>query len=75
MFFNGASQFYSYLFDGRVNRLLRSVFDVVSEVSDKTYEVIMYMNFEDYAHYQHCENIYTGIMEHYDAITHTSLIP
>ncbi len=73
VFFNGASQFYSYLFDGRINRLLRCVFDVVSETSDKTFDVIMYMNFEDYSHYQHCENIYTGIMEHYDAITHIQL--
>lgn len=73
VFFNGASQFYSYLFDGRINRLLRCVFDVVSELDDNSYKVMMYMNFRDYEHYQHCENTYIGFMEHYDAITHIQL--
>ena len=33
----------------------------------------MYMNFEDYDHYQNCENTYKGYMEHFDAVTNITL--
>ena len=33
-FFSGVSQFYSYLFDGRSNRIMRCVFDVLSETEE-----------------------------------------
>lgn len=66
-FFTGVSQFYSYLFDGRANKLIRCVFDIVT--TGTTNKVYMYMNFDDYTHYQNCENTYFGTIEHYDALT------
>lgn len=72
-FFNGVSQFYSYLYDGRSNSLIRCVFDVLSRADDGQYRVTMYMNFKDYANYQKCENTYWGYMEHFDAITNIQL--
>ncbi|MEW4413124.1 helix-turn-helix transcriptional regulator [Clostridium sp. AN503] len=72
-FFSGVSQFYSYLFDGRSNRIIRCVFDVLSETEDHRYKIMMYMNYKDYKNYQNCENTYWGYIEHYDAMTHISL--
>lgn len=68
-FFDGASQFYSYVFDGRVNRLIRCIFEVLSETEPSRYKIMMYMNFEDYDNYHNCENTYWGYIEHYDALT------
>lgn len=68
-FFNGVSQFYSYLFDGRSNRIIRCVFDVLSEAGESGYKIMMYMNFKDFDNYQNCENTYWGYIKHYDALT------
>ncbi|MFZ5967464.1 MAG: helix-turn-helix domain-containing protein [Bacillota bacterium] len=68
-FFNGLSQFYSYVFDGRTNQIMKCVFDVLSEAGESRYKIMMYMNFKDYDHYQNCENTYWGYIEHYDALT------
>lgn len=65
--------FCSYLFDGRSNRLIRCVFDILSEVDGNQSKVMMYMNFNDYATYQDCENTYWGYIEHYDALTNILL--
>ncbi len=72
-FFNEMSQFYSYLFDGRSNQLIRCVFDVLSQSEDNRYKIMMYMNFRDYEMYQNCENTYWGYIEHYDALTNIIL--
>ncbi|MGH1803383.1 helix-turn-helix domain-containing protein [Enterococcus gallinarum] len=66
-FFTGVNQFYSYLYDGRANKLIRCVFDLIP--TDTTNKVYMYMNFENYDQYQDCENTYYGTIEHYDALT------
>ena len=55
-FFNGISQFFSYLYDGRSGSLIRCVFDVLSKSEDGQYRIMMYMNFRDYENYQKCEN-------------------
>lgn len=68
-FFSGLSQFYSYVFDGRANRIIRCVFDVLSETGESRYKIMMYMNFKDFNNYQNCENTYWGYIEHYDALT------
>ena len=68
-FFAGANQFYSYLYDGRSNQLIRCVFDIVPSTDDHPNTVYMYMNFDDYDHYQNSENTYKGTIEHYDALT------
>jgi transcriptional regulator with XRE-family HTH domain len=72
-FFNEVSQFYSYLYDGRSNSLIRCVFDVLSETEGYQYKVMMYMNFKNYDNYQNCENTYWGYIEHYDALTNIRL--
>lgn len=72
-FFNGVSQFFSYLYDGRSNSLIRCVFDVLSETENNQYRIMMYMNFKDYQNYQNCENTYWGYIEHYDALTNIIL--
>lgn len=68
-FFNGLSQFYSYLYDGRANQIIKCVFDVLSEAGESGYKIMMYMNFKDYENYQNCENTYWGYIKHYDALT------
>ena len=72
-FFNGLSQFYSYYYDGRYNRIMRCVFDVLLQSEDNRYKIMMYANFQDYKSYQNCETTYWGYMEHYDAITNVIL--
>lgn len=72
-FFSGLTQFYSYYYDGRVNRITRCVFDVLLLSEDNRYKIMMYSNFADYGSYQNCETTYWGYMEHYDAITNIIL--
>lgn len=72
-FFNGLSQFYSYVFDGRTNQIMKSVFDVISEVGESRFKVMMYMNVKDYTNYQNCENTYWGYIEHFDALTNIDM--
>mgnify|MGYP001346005309 CR=1 FL=1 len=72
-FFSGVVQFYSYLFDGRSNQLIRCVYDILSETEENRYKLMMCMNFRNYDAYQNCENTYWGYMEHYDALTHIQL--
>ncbi|AOY77539.1 helix-turn-helix domain-containing protein [Clostridium formicaceticum] len=72
-FFSGVSQFYSYLYDGRSNNIIRCVFDVLSETENHQYKIMMYMNYKVFDNYQNCENTYWGFIEHYDALTHISL--
>ncbi len=72
-FFSGLSQFYSYYYDGRYNRIMRCVFDVLLQSQDNRYKIMMYANFQDYKSYQNCETTYWGYMEHYDAITNVIL--
>ena len=72
-FFNGVSQIYSYLYDGRSNHIVGCVFDVLSETEEGQYKIMMYMNFKDFKNYQNCENTYWGYIEHYDAMTYISL--
>ena len=74
LFFKDSQHFYSYLFDGRANRLIRCVFDIISGPRDDgSYGIMMYMNFNDYDNYQKCENTYFGYIEHFDAVTNIQL--
>ena len=68
-FFVGLSHLYMYYYDGRKNRLTRCVVDIFSEVEPGVYQVQMYMNVDDYSHYQQCENLYDGVLTHYDALS------
>ncbi|MFR8506930.1 MAG: helix-turn-helix domain-containing protein [Peptoniphilus sp.] len=66
-FFNNTAKFYSYFYDGRINKVVKSKLNIVSKINNNTYKVLMYMNYTDSQHYQICENTYTGIIEHFDA--------
>ena len=66
-FFNNTAKFYSYFYDGRINKIVKSKLNIVSKINNNTYKVLMYMNYTDSQHYQICENTYTGIIEHFDA--------
>lgn len=68
-FFSGITQFYSYVYDGRANKIIKCVFDIVPTDAHTKNNIYMYMNFKDYDHYQDCENTYKGTIEHYDALT------
>ncbi|SDE36842.1 helix-turn-helix domain-containing protein [Sporomusa acidovorans] len=72
-FFRNSSQFYSYIYDGRTNKLIRCVFDVLSKTDESSYKVMLYMNIDSYENYQNCENTYWGYIEHYDVLTNIIL--
>lgn len=72
-FFRDLPQFYIYYFDGRNSSLNRCVVDILSQEKPDTYKIIMYMNIDNYEHYQNCENTYIGHLRHYDAVTNLSL--
>lgn len=72
-FFSDVSQFFSYVYDGRANQMMRCVWDVLSQTEPNRYKIMMYMNFRFYEHYQNCENTYWGYIEHFDAITNILL--
>ena len=66
-FFTGLTQFYGYYYDGRVNRIVPAVFEVLLLSEDHQYKIMMYMNFTDFDSYQNCGTACWGYMEHYDA--------
>lgn len=68
-FFAGLSHLYMYYFDGRTNRVNRSVLDVSAEEEPGVFHVQLYMNVKDYRHYTVCENFYEGALTHYDALS------
>lgn len=72
-FFNGVNRFYSYVYDGRGNKLLPSVFDILLQADNNKYNVMMYMNYKRFESYQDCETTYYGYIEHYDAVTNIQL--
>ena len=71
-FFSNSQQFYSYIYDGRIQRIIRCVFDIVP-TDDEEDNIYLYMNIEDYNNYQNCENTYKGKIEHFDAMTNITL--
>ena len=72
-FFSGLTQFYAYYYDGRVNRIVPAVFDVLLMSEDHRYKIMAYINFTDFSSYQNCGTAFWGYMEHYDAITNVIL--
>lgn len=72
-FFKDLPQFSIYYFDGRNSSVNRCVVDVLSQEQPDTYKIIMYMNIDNYEHYQNCENTYLGYLRHYDAVTNLTL--
>jgi len=72
-FFNHATRYYSYFFDGRNNRLVRCVADIMAQTETGGFQTMLYMNVRNYQNYWECENTYRGYTEHYDALTRMSL--
>lgn len=68
-FFQNSSRFYSYFYDGRSNRLVKCVMDIITRTNTSSYKAMLYMNVKDYDLYQDCENTYLGYIEHYDVLT------
>ncbi|MGM9530247.1 helix-turn-helix domain-containing protein [Intestinibacter sp.] len=72
-FFSGCSRLYTYIYDGRNNKVIISVIDITSRNEDNSYKTKFYMNIKDYDDYQNCENTYYGFTKHYDILTHITL--
>lgn len=72
-FFDGLAKFYAYVYDGRIDKIIKCAFDVTAHCEGNRYKIMMYMNFQDYAYYQSCENTYFGYIEHHDALTNIVL--
>lgn len=68
-FFKNSTRFYSYFYDGRNNKLVRCVVDVIAEPDSTRYKTMFYMNVKDFKNYYECENTYWGYTEHYDTLT------
>ncbi|MCB2342862.1 transcriptional regulator [Clostridium estertheticum] len=68
-FFQHASRFYSYFYNGKNKRLVKCVMDIIEASDAYRYKVMMYMNVKDYDYYQDCENTYLGYIENYDVLT------
>ncbi len=68
-FFDNLPRFYAYVYDGRANRIIRCVFDVLAAEGESRYKVKMHMNFDHYETYENSENTYWGTIEHFDALT------
>ena len=74
LFFRGITKLYGYIYDGRNDSVLKCVFDILSQEDEGSYKVMMYMNYKDFEHYQICENIYYGTVEHWDTLTAMFLV-
>ncbi|EEB36832.1 DNA-binding helix-turn-helix protein [Anaerococcus hydrogenalis DSM 7454] len=72
-FFKNLTEFYSYMYDGRVNKVIRSKLNILSKIDNNKYRIMMYMNYKDEKTYQVCENTYFGFIEHFDAKTNINL--
>ncbi|MBA9084333.1 transcriptional regulator with XRE-family HTH domain [Fontibacillus solani] len=68
-FFKNSARFYTYFYDGRNNKLVRCVLDILTRTDSNSYKTMLYMNVNDYINYQICENTYWGYTEHYDTLT------
>ncbi|MBK5239637.1 helix-turn-helix transcriptional regulator [Clostridium sp.] len=71
--FKNANRYYTYIFDGRNNQLIKSVIDIVKNEDTSRLHTMLYMNVKDYSEYQNCENTYVGYTEHFDSLTRISL--
>ncbi|WP_322552628.1 helix-turn-helix transcriptional regulator (plasmid) [Priestia megaterium] len=68
-FFKNSTRFYSYFYDGRNNKLVKCVVDILAQPDTNRYKTMIYMNVRDFKNYQECENTYWGYTEHYDTLT------
>lgn len=71
--FKNATRYYVYNYDGRNNKVVRSVIDINSESTIQGYQTMFYMNIKNYENYRECENTYIGYTRHYDSLTSMTL--
>lgn len=74
VFFRGLHRVYAYFYDGRTRTINRSVCDILSQIDVNQYKLNMYMNYSDLDSYQKCENIYSGYIKHFDAMSIVEVI-
>ena len=68
-FFRGVSKLYMYYYNGRTNRVVCSVIDIIYSKGSNVAEVSMYMNVKDPEHYYACEDTYYGTLSHYEVLS------
>lgn len=66
-FFRGRTIFYYYYYDGRTNRLVRSVLCINSSVGQNN--MSLYMDVENFKNYKLCSYTYQGTIIHYGAMS------
>lgn len=69
LFFRNLNRFYMYYYDGRINQIIPCVLDIISKQDENSYNIMMYMNVNDYEKYHICENTYSGQIFHFDALS------
>lgn len=72
-FFKDGSKIYSYYYDGRNSKIIKSLIEIRREEAEDN-RVYMYMNISDYDFPYICENTYYGNIEHFDSITRINLV-
>lgn len=72
-FFKDDSKIYSYYYDGRSSKIVKSLIEIRREEAED-HRVSMYMNISNYDFPYICENTYYGNIEHFDSITRINLV-
>jgi transcriptional regulator with XRE-family HTH domain len=75
--FKESTALYSYMYDGRINKLLRSIFIISNNAEHGKFPTAFYMNIPSFDKYMFAENTYFGYSQHHDTftsmfLTHTS---
>lgn len=73
-FFKNDSKIYSYYYDGRNSKMIKSLMEIRKSRDTEENCVYMYMNISDYEFPYICENTYYGSIEHFDSITRINLV-
>ena len=64
---------YMYYFDGRYQRIIKSLIMLHYSKESGIYEALMYNDCKNFKDYEKCEDIYTGQFEGYDVISYGTL--
>lgn len=67
--FKESTTLYSYMYDGRINKLLRSLFIISNHPEQGRFPTAFYMNIPTFEKYMFAENTYFGYSQHHDTFT------
>jgi transcriptional regulator with XRE-family HTH domain len=67
--FKESTTLYSYMYDGRINKLLRSLFIISNHPEHGRFPTAFYMNIPTFDKYMFAENTYFGYSQHHDTFT------